>query len=89
MNPSTDLGGAIDAALGTIDRALAKEMRTIDGDSAASQLERLRDELRAVRARGEVTSDELRAMIRAVARWAPEDDVSLLSSLGMIVRARG
>jgi hypothetical protein len=89
VNPSTDLDDVIDAALGTIDRALAKEMRTIDGESAASQLERLRDELHAVRARGEVTTDELRAMIRAVAKWAPEDDVSLLSSLGMIVRARG
>ena len=89
MNPSTDLDGAIDAALGTIDRALAREMRTIDGDSAASRLEHLRDELCAVRTRGEVTADELRAMIRAVAKWAPEDDVSLLSSLGMIVRARG
>jgi hypothetical protein len=89
VNPHIDLDGAIDAALGTIDRALAKEMRTIDGDSAASQLERLRDELRAVRARGEVSTDELREMIRAVAKWAPEDDVSLLSSLGMIARAGG
>ncbi len=88
MNPQTDLEGAIAAALGTIDRALAKEMRTIDGSSAESQLEQLRDELHALQARGAITTDELRAIIRAVVTWAPEDDLSLLSSLGMIARAR-
>lgn len=89
MSTRTDLDAAVEAALGAIDRALANQMRTIDGGSAESQLEQLRTDLRAVRDRGEITADELRAMIRAVAKWAPEHDVSLLSSLGVIARARG
>lgn len=89
MSTRTDLDAAVEGALGAVDRALANEMRTIDGGSAESQLEQLRAELRAVRDRGAITTEELRAMIRAVAKWAPEDDVSLLGSLGVIARARG
>jgi hypothetical protein len=89
VNTRTDLDAAVDVALGAIERALANEMRTIDGGSAASQLEQLRTELRAVRDRGAITAEELRTMIRTVAKWAPEDDVSLLGSLGVIARARG
>ena len=89
MSDRTDLDSAIDVALDAVNRALASEMRTIDGGSAASQLEQLRDELCAVRTRGGISPDELRTMIRRVAKWAPEEDVSLLSSLGVIARARG
>jgi hypothetical protein len=89
VSDRNDLDSAIDVALGVVNRALANEMRTIDGGSAGSQLEQLRDELRAVRARGAISADELRTIIRGVAKWAPEDDVSLLSSLGVIARARG
>lgn len=83
------LGSAIDAALLVVDRALANEMRTIDGASAAPHLEQLRADLQGARARGAVTDDELRTMIRRVVKWAPEDDVSLLSALGVIARTRG
>ena len=89
MSVHTDFASAIDGALGTIDRAIANEMRTVDGGSAESQLANLRAELHAARTRGAITPEELRTMIRAVAKWAPDDDVSLLSSLGVIARARG
>lgn len=84
-----ELDAAIDAALRAVDKALAKDMQSADGDPAASHLERLRARLRAMRDRGAVDADELRHMIRSVAKWAPEDDVTLLNSLGAIARARG
>jgi hypothetical protein len=84
-----DLGAAIDAAVRAVDKALAGDMQGADGEPAASHLERLRIRLVAMRDRGTVDGDELRHMIRSVANWAPEDDVSLLGSLGAIARARG
>jgi hypothetical protein len=83
-----DLGAAIDAAVHAVDKALAKEMQGADGEPAASHLERLRHRLVGMRDRGAVDADELRHMIRSVASWAPEDDVTLLGSLGAIARAR-
>ena len=82
-----DLGAAIDAAVRAVDTALAKEMQGTDGEPAASHLERLRHRLVRMRDRGTVDPDELRHMIRSVASWAPEDDVTLLGSLGAIARA--
>ena len=79
---------AIDTALRAVDTALANDMQTADGEPAASHLERLRFRLVAMRDRGAVDADELRHMIRSVASWAPEDDVTLLGSLGAIARAR-
>jgi hypothetical protein len=86
---AVDLANAIDAAVRAASNALANEMQTLDGRPAAPHLERLRDELLAMRARGAVGADELRTMIRDVASWAPEDDVSLLSALGVVARVRG
>jgi hypothetical protein len=83
-----DLIHAIDAALRTVDRALSGEMRTDDGAPAARRLEELRQDLLAMRARGAVDAAELRTMIRAVAAWAPAEDVTLLGALGAIARAR-
>ncbi len=85
---SPSLTDAIDAALLAVDRALANEMQTIDRESAGPHLTRLREALQGMRARRAVTDDELRGMIRAVATWAPPDDVSLLSALGLIARTR-
>jgi hypothetical protein len=83
-----ELGRAIDAAVRIVDVALQGEMRTLAGEPAAPQLERLRARLIRIRDRGVVDPDELRHMIRSVATWAPEDDVTLLGSLGAIARAR-
>ena len=79
-----DVTHAIDAAVRAADKAIAGEMQTLDGRPAAPHRERLRDTLLAMRERGGVGSDELRTVIRDVASWAPEDDVSLLSALGVI-----
>jgi hypothetical protein len=84
-----ELSGAIDAAVRVVDIALQSEMHTMTGEPALSALERLRAELVAMRERGAVDADELRTIIRGVATWAPEDDVTLLGSLGAIARARG
>jgi hypothetical protein len=83
-----ELTQAIDAAVRAVDKALAVEMRAADGEPAAPHLQQLRADLLAMRARGAVDADELRTMIRDVARWAPEDDVSLLGALGAIAQAR-
>jgi hypothetical protein len=83
-----DLGPAIDAAVRAVDKALAREMQTAGGESAAPHLEQLRADLLAMRDRGAVDPDLLRTVIRRVADWAPEDDVTLLGSLGAIARAR-
>jgi hypothetical protein len=83
-----ELGAAIDAAVRAADKALASNMQAADGEPAASHLERLRIRLVAMRDRGAVDADELRHMIRSVANWAPEDDVTLLGTLGAIARAR-
>jgi hypothetical protein len=79
---------ALDAALRAVDAAMAEGMRTNSGAPATEQLEKLRGGLAAMRERGTVDSAELRLMIRAVADWAPEMDVSLLSALGAVARAR-
>ena len=84
-----DLQAAIDAAMRAVDKALANDMQGADGEPAAAHLERLRIRLVAMRDRGTVDADELRHMIRSVASWAPEDDVTLLGTLGRIARARG
>ena len=83
-----ELGRAIDAAVRVVDIALQGEMQTLSGEPAASHLERLRIRLVAMREQGAVDADELRHMIRSVATWAPEDDLTLLGSLGAIARAR-
>ena len=79
---------AIDAAVRAADQALAGDMQTLDGRPAAPHLERLKQTLLAMRAHGSIGADELRAAIRDVASWAPEDDVSLLGALGVMARAR-
>lgn len=83
-----ELDSAIDAAVRAVEKALASEMQTADGESAAPRLEKLYADLLAMRDQSVVDSDKLRHMIRSVANWAPEDDVTLLSSLGAIARAR-
>jgi hypothetical protein len=77
----------IDAALRAVDQALTSGMRTISGAPATPHLERLRDGLLAMRAGVAVDPVELRAMIRAVADWTPELEVTLLSALGAVARA--
>jgi len=84
-----DVTHALDAAVRAADKAIADEMQTLDGRPAEPHLERLRDTLLAMRDRGTVGPEELRTVIRDVATWAPEDNVSLLSALGAIAKVGG
>jgi hypothetical protein len=86
--PNHALIAAIDSAIREVDRALEKEMRTADGQPAAAHLDELRNQLLAIRARDALSADELRTMIRAVAKWSPEDEITLLGALGAIARVR-
>lgn len=93
--PPTDqnaLTAAFDLALRQVERARASGMRTMTGEPAAPRLERLHAELVAQRdaaqRQGAVDPDWIRAAIRAVAVWAPESDLTLLTSLGAIARHR-
>ena len=91
MPPAPELIAALNAALKQVDRALAADMRTRTGDSARSQLEQLRTELRARRdAVGDaanVDAEWLRDTVRRVAGWAPDTELALIAALGGIARA--
>jgi hypothetical protein len=86
MTRLVELDPAIEAALHAVERALTNDMQTADGASAMTQLEQLRGHLQAIRARGALEPNELRTLIRWVAEWAPEDDVTLLGALGVIAQ---
>lgn len=86
------VAAAFDHAIGQVDRALASGMRSVHGDDAAPRLARLRAELVAERdggrSRSGVDQEWIRDVIRRVAEWAPEQDVTLLGSLGALARLR-
>jgi hypothetical protein len=93
MTEDVALAAAIAHAISAVDRAQASGMQTSTGDSAHEELDRLRadlnleaDELREGRT---INADRVRAMIRRVAKWAPESDISLLAALGAIARRSG
>jgi len=90
--PSDTLAGAFDRALRVVESARGRGMRTLSGEPAARHLERLRADLVAQRdvalARGRVDAEWARGVIRWVADWAPETDVTLLGALGALVRRR-
>jgi len=96
MTPAPPDPAAVDAAFGNalrqVDRAVRARMRTLHGDSAAPQLAQLRAELEAerhaARTRGSLDAEWLRRVIRWVAGWAPESDVSLIAALGGVARLR-
>jgi hypothetical protein len=90
--PHETLAAAFERALRVVDGARAGGMRTITGEPAARQLERLRADLVAARdaavARGRVDPEWVRGVVRWVADWAPAADVTLLAALGAIARHR-
>jgi hypothetical protein len=90
-DPAT-LAAAFEHAIRQVDRALGNGMRDVDGDAAAPRLEHLRAELVAQRdgsrAQGAVDKEWIRGIIRDVAAWAPEEDVTLLGALGALARLR-
>ena len=91
MADALDLEIAFDEALTHVERSLAAGMKTSDGTSARPQLVKLQRELKAQRAnafeRGTVDREWLQKTLRWVIEWVPDTDLTLIASLGRIVRA--
>jgi hypothetical protein len=88
----TELATAFDRAIQAIERAQSAGMLTLGGKPATQQLGKLHADILSHRdecvARGVVDAEWIRGLVRSVADWAPESDVSLLSTLGAIARFR-
>jgi hypothetical protein len=86
-----ELEVAFDAALTRVRRSIAADLKTVTGDSARPQLERLERELRAQRdqalERGTIDRKWFQKTVRWVTEWAPDMEITLIASLGRIVRA--
>ena len=82
---------AFEAALTHVERSLAAGMKTMDGDSARPQLERLERELRLQHdrawTRGTVDRDWFQQTVRWVTEWVPDTEITLIAALGRIVRS--
>lgn len=85
------LADAFENAIRQVDRALAGEMRTATGEPARPMLERLRADLEAHRETARVTGtadpEWVRGVVRWVAEWTPETELTLIAALGRIARA--
>lgn len=92
MGDTAALLAAFDAAIHQVERARARGMQTVHGEPAAAELDALRAQLAAGRAEaartGVLESDWIGGVIRGVAAWAPESDVTLLGALGAVARHR-
>ena len=82
---------AFDAALTHVERSLAGGLKTTNGESARSQLERLERELKIQRdralERGAVDREWFQQTVRWVTEWVPDTEITLIAALGRIVRA--
>lgn len=91
MAKPADLERAFNTALTQVERSITSGMKTSDGSSAAAQLEKLEEELRAQRAkaleRGSLDREWLQKTVRWVVEWIPDDELTLVAALGGIVRA--
>jgi len=86
-----DLEIAFDEALTHVERLLATDMKTSDGASARPQLEKLEGELKSQRVRalkrGTIDREWFQKTLRWVVEWVPDTDLTLIASLGRIVRS--
>ncbi len=91
MPKTQELEVAFDAALTHVERSLSAGLKTIDGDSARPQLEKLERELTVqrdqARNRGTVDRDWFQQTVRWVTEWVPDAEITLIAALGRIVRA--
>lgn len=82
---------AFEAALTHVERSLAGGMKTMNGDSARPQLERLERELRVqrdqARNRGAIDRDWFQLTVRWVTEWVPDTEITLIAALGRIIRS--
>jgi hypothetical protein len=85
-----DLEVAFNAALTHVERSLAADLKTVDGDSARPKLEKLERELRIQREqaveRGAVDREWFQQTVRWVTEWVPDTEITLIAALGRIVR---
>jgi hypothetical protein len=90
LSTTKELEVTFNAALTHVERSLAAGLKTIDGDSARPQLEKLERELRVQRdealKRGSVDRDWFQQTVRWVTEWVPETEITLIAALGRIVR---
>ena len=90
MSTTKELEVAFNAALTHVERSLAAGLKTMDGDSARTQLEKLERELRVQRdealERGFVDRDWFQQTVRWVTEWVPDTEITLIAALGRIVR---
>ena len=94
---SSQLAAAFDGAIRRVERLLVAHADATPGSPEvapiATQLARLRAELLAERvvaiARGAADPGWVRQIVRDVAAWAPEDEITLLAALGAIARLAG
>ena len=86
------LAEAFDRAIDEVMKCKAVGMTSVDGSSAAKNLDRLEAELTAERARalerGSVDNRWFQTTIRWLVEWVPETDLTLIAALGRIVRAK-
>jgi len=82
---------AFDEALTHVERSLTSGMETSEGGSARPQLEKLKRELKVQRTkaleRGAVDREWFQNTVRWIVDWVPDTDLTLIASLGRIVRA--
>jgi hypothetical protein len=86
-----ELEVAFGAALTHVERSLANGMKTMNGNSARPQLEKLQRELRLQRDQarnsGTVDRDWFQQTVRWVTEWVPDTEITLIAALGRIVRS--
>jgi hypothetical protein len=86
-----ELEVAFSAALTHVERSLAANLKTIDGDSAKPYLQKLERELRLQRDKalegGGVDREWFQKTVRWVTEWVPDTEIALIAALGRIVRA--
>ena len=87
----TELESAFDAAISPAGKCRRADMLTAGGESAASKLEMLAQDLEAERtraiARGSVDREWFQETIRGLVEWVPETELALIAALGRIARA--
>ena len=92
MPTSREIDDAFERAVTKVDVAAAAGMLTLSGASAAPSLARLRADLLAqrdlARAAGHVDAEWIRRVIRSVAEWTPDTDITLIAALGALARLR-
>jgi hypothetical protein len=86
-----ELETALTEAIEQTRKSLAAGMTTINGDEARPQLERLANELKALRDRaikeGTVEQEWIQKTVRWLVEWVPDSELTLIAAIGRIARS--